>query len=338
MKFTAKTFLLSAAGYFLLLCTLYYACFIYSCGRYINAEWWIKDIYEYKFVLNSLIESPRIIIAGGSNSLFGMNSDIVNKITGHNVINIASHAGLDISFHYYKIKEYMRDGDIVVIPLEFYYYYNDDPYTEWFINNMIAWGKEDYIDRLNIIDLAKFIFHVKITSIVRLIFNEKEPPLNKKPVILFTVLKSSGHRWNDYSFKSLDRNGEINIDAEPDASVRKLKDKGIPYTRDLAISDHFVNYYKKIEKIVKQRNGKLILAWPVSIRNHLFDLADKDHQDSVFQLAEKLKKESIVVSCDPAMFNMDIQYFFNTEYHLNKKGGQIRSERLARCINDVLHQ
>jgi hypothetical protein len=310
---------------------------MYSCGRYTKAEWWVKDIYEYKNFLNNAIKSPRIIIAGGSNSLFGINSDVTSTITGYNVFNISSHAALDISFHYLKIKEYMNDGDIVVIPLEYEYYYNKNPYTEWFIDNMMAWGKEDYIEKLDIFNFSQFIFHVPKTKIFNLLTSKKEPPLNNKSIVILSILNSLHRGWNGYSYRSINKNGEINIDTKPDIPTIKLKEKGIRYINNIEVSSHFISYFKKISELVKERHGKIILTWPVSIRNHYFDLSNKNHQNLATQLAENLKKEAIILSCDPEMFNMDIQYFFNSAYHLNKNGAQIRSERLGQCINDVLH-
>lgn len=337
MKLTAKTFLLCAAGYFLFACILYYACFIYSCGRYIKSEWWIKDIYEYKHLLNDIVQSPRIIISGGSNSLFGIDSDVINTITGYNVFNISSHAGLDISFHYLKLKEYMRDGDIIVIPLEYNYYYTKDQYSDWFVDNMIAWGKEDYIDKLNPVDLVKFIFHVPKTKIFNLLTDDRKAGINDRAVVILSIVNSLYHGWNGYNYRSMNKNGEIIIDAKPDLPAPKLK-KGIPYLKDAAISGHFVKYFNKISELARERRGKVILTWPPSIRNRSFDLSTPEHKELVSRLAKDLKDESITISCEPEMFNLDIQYFFNTEYHLNKRGTQIRSERLGRCINDLLRR
>jgi hypothetical protein len=337
MKLSAKAFVLGAAGYFLLACLLYYGCFNYACGRYIKSEWWIKDIYAYKHFLNNLIESPRIIISGGSNSLFGIDSDIIHEITGYNVLNIASHAGLDISFHYLKLREYMQDGDIVIIPLEYQYYRHETPYSDWFIDNMIAWGKEDYIDRLSVLDRIQFIFHVPKTKIFSMLTSEKKGPVTNKDAVVLSIVNSLYHGWNGYNFKSMNKNGEMLVEAGPLLPAAKLQ-RGVPYLQDTGLSDHFLRYFRKITKLVRERHGRVILTWPPSIKNRLFDLSTPEHKKMVSRLAEDLEEESITISCEPEMFNLDIQYFFNTEYHLNKRGAQIRTERLARCINDLLRK
>lgn len=327
-----------SACYFAGLMLFYYLCFIYSCGKYIQAEWWLKDIYEYKHFLNDIIKSPRIIITGGSNALFGIKSDIVEKMTGRNVFNLASHAGLDLDFHYLKLKEYMNNGDIVVIALEYNYYYNDDGYTEWFTDNMMAWGKEDYIDKLNIINLIKFIYHVNPIRIYEGLFNKKNPPTVNKDIVIARTENSLYSKWKGYSFKSLNKYGEINVGVKPGKNIVAAGKNGIIYIKDRKISDNFLLFIKKVNKLAKERNGRILLTWPVSIRNRHFDLSTDRHQTLVSAFTEELNKKNISIFCDPTDFNMDIRYFSNTEYHLNKGGATIRSELLGQCLNDILQQ
>lgn len=338
MKLSAKSYLLysacSLAGFML----LYYACFLYSCGKYIRAEWWIKDVYAYKHFLNEIIKSPRIIIAGGSNALFGINSDIIEKTTGRNVFNIASHAGLDLNFHYLKLKQYMNNGDIIVIPLEYNYYYKDDGYTEWFIDNMTAWGKEEYIDKLNVIDLFKFIYHVQPSRVYEGLFNKQKPPTVNKDIVIISTVKSLYSGWQGYSFKSMNKYGEINIDAQPEDTLVEAGRKGIVYLKNRKISDNFLLFMHKVNRLARERNGKIVLTWPPSIRNKYFDLANDNHRDRVDAFIQELQRQDISIYCDPRDFNMDIQYFSNTEYHLNSSGAMIRSELLGRCLNDILQQ
>lgn len=54
--------------------------------------------------------------------------------------------------------------------------------------------------------------------------------------------------------------------------------------------------------------------------------------------AVTLMAGGITPQCAPGDFHFDPELFFNTEYHLNKRGAVLRSENLARCINKVLAQ
>lgn len=337
MNLNSRTFLMLSAFYCIVLCLLYYVCFLIQCGNNITAAWWLRDSFEYKQYLSRIIPSPKIIIMGGSNALFGINSKVIEDITGYNVVNFASHAGLDINFFYLKIKEYMNDGDIIVMPLEYEYYFYDDKQTQWFTDNMMAWGQEDYLSKIGFVELIKFIFHVPKQQIYEgILKREKKNQLVDKDIIIDNIANSIYSGWHGYSYKSLNKHGDINLDAEPTNTLLTIKKKGVHYIEKGSPSKHFLKFFTKISKFVEQRHGKLILTWPTSMINKDFDLSKGNHLKGVSEFVDNLGKDSITIACDPLLFNMEIQYFFDTKYHLNKKGAYIRSEHLARCINDLL--
>ena len=152
----AKQFLFSIFLFLIAFFSIYTLLFYFQLGAPLNAEWWIKNLYTYKDVRAKNITSRKIIIIGGSNALFGINSELIKKKTGLPVVNLATQAGLDIDFLYYKIKQHIKEGDVVVLPLEFEYYPRTGEVSDWFSQNMQAWGA-DYIKQLSLIDLVKFI-------------------------------------------------------------------------------------------------------------------------------------------------------------------------------------
>ena len=101
----SKTYLLYTMSMVLLLVLAYLAVFRFSFGSYTKSEWWIREIYQYKEYVASSIKQPKIIIASGSNALFGINSGVLEKITGYPVANMAVHGALDIDFLYYKLMQ-----------------------------------------------------------------------------------------------------------------------------------------------------------------------------------------------------------------------------------------
>lgn len=337
MKIGHRQFLIFSFLVFSAICTLYYGLFRLQLGNYVTAEWWLVDLYAYKDHLARQKKTPRLIIAAGSNCLFGINSQIVEEKTGYNVINLSSHLALDFDFYYYKIMEYIQDGDTIILPLE-YEYYSYNSISDWFANNMIAWGKEDYIDNLPLTDLVKFIFHVPKMRIYKGFFNQgEEIPTHDRSFIIKVLSSSSASEWKGYGYETINQHGEMSINSKPiPALALSSTNIGYPYIRNAELSDHFLEVYRKIEELVKSRNGRLVLTWPASIRNRRFDHKKPGFNQEAQKLREKLANESIPIFCPPEDFNLDLQYFFNTHYHLNNKGSAIRSEKLAECINREL--
>lgn len=62
---------------------------------------------------------PRLIITGGSNVPFGLQSDLIEKALGRTVVNMGLAAGLGLDFMLAEIQPSLRSGDMVLISLEY---------------------------------------------------------------------------------------------------------------------------------------------------------------------------------------------------------------------------
>ncbi|EAS9682350.1 hypothetical protein EOI71_22450, partial [Salmonella enterica] len=143
----------------------YYDIFKYQIGRSVTAEWWVVNVQDKKEQISKDKKSNRIIFLAGSNGLFGLNSNIISNITEKNAINLAMHASLDISYYRMLLEKNITDGDIVILPLEYEYYFRKNAYSEWFINNMLAWGG-GYLSWLPIDKKIEFASHVSALRVI----------------------------------------------------------------------------------------------------------------------------------------------------------------------------
>jgi len=324
-----------------LLACIYLACFFYQLGSPVEAEWWVRNIYFYKDYLADKDERPRILIAGGSNALFGVDGAIIEEMTGYHVVNLSSHAELDIDFYYNQLKEHMQKGDVVVMPLEGAFHIRNR-LSDWFVNNMLAWGWDEYLAKIGIVRLCGFLVDVPKHRIINgLIRHGDNNNILDRKVVLQKLQESffSGEkRWNGYSYQSLDRYGDMIAGEEPIAYVQQLARDGVYYFHDGPIADRFVRVYKKILDLVRKNDGKLILTWPVTMRNKFFDLRKEKYRQKIEDRTEQLAEKSIAIVCNPALFQFDVGFFFDTEFHLNRQGAVLRSENLALCLNrELLH-
>ena len=71
------------------------------------------------------------------------------------------------------------------------------------------------------------------------------------------------------------------------------------------------------------------------IHNKSFDLSRSYDQGKIIDLILELSSKDIPIYCNPAFSNLSIEFFYDTEYHLNKKGTLIRSNHLAECIKNI---
>ncbi len=336
----AKHFLIIVLLIVLALCGMYYCVFMYQIGSHVIAEWWLKNVYSYKEHVASSIDTRKVIVAAGSNALFSLDSRVIEQHTGLRVVNLSSHAGLALDFHYYKIGDHIREGDIVVLPLEFNYY-NDKGYTEWEANNYMAWGWGDYLTHLSWMELLDFIVNVPKKRLMDGVVKQDgtNPALDRNAVVrqVTEAQSKQGSSQYGYSHLSLNSYGDILVDSPPSDKLLEEYAKGIFYYElTKKPSDYFLESYMKIENIVNAHNGQLILTWPATIRNQEYDLSLVEHQRLNIKLKASLEEHGIEIYCNPALFHLDIDFFHDTMYHTNETGAYIRSVNLGTCLSNIL--
>ncbi len=333
-----RTFLTLFTFFLIVSVILYYIIFIKQFGKYTGAESWVKNAFLIKERITSTIQDNKIIIMAGSNCLFGIDSSLLENITGYKVANLSLHASLDLSFMSKQIEECVKPGDIVVMPLEFGLY-GRNKVTDFFINDMIEWGEKAYFNKLNLIERIDFILCTPPERIFRLLFDGKKREEENGVYETYLLnLKSKNIQWSGYSYKSFNSHGDILVEESPTDEMRKRYKNGIDYFYyGKIISNYFFKQYDKISEIVKKNKGELILTWPVTIRNYKFDLSRKESQNILNDIKKQLNERNIKIYFNPALFNLDFNFFFNTIYHTNIIGARIRTENLANCLVGIMN-
>ena len=340
MSLSGKKYVFLSCVFLVLFSCVYYWAFVFQYGSPVRAAWWLKNVYDIKENIGESITGRKIIIVSGSNSWFGMNSSIIEAATGKKVLNLSGHASLDINFHYFKLEQLIGEGDIVVMPLEGDYYFRGSEITEWFNNNMMAWG-DAYLAQLPVHQYVHFLIVTPSISVFEGLTKIGGPSkmLPAKEAIneFQRMVDTEGSAWRGYSFRSMGRSGAINVDEKTTERVISTYAEGALYfPADQVVSDYFVRGYEKINRLVKKHNGKLMLTWPATIRRGISDLSLDHNQKNILALKEQLEEKNIPIFCNPALLNLDIRFFFNTNYHSNRHGGNIRSKNLALCVNNFL--
>lgn len=331
----AKNFVILVIVFVPVLFTTYLLLFLFQLNASVSADYWVNDAYTYKDYRAKSMQSKKIIILGGSNALFGINSEVIEKLTGYPVLNLATHAGLDMDYLYYKLKQHIGQEDIVVMPLEFSYYTASDNITDLFSNNMMSWGR-DYLLQLPFTDFLEFVLVAEPDRVLAGVVKQIETRginhnlLTQKEVVdtLQKIWSTRDDKWRGYSYKSLNCFGDVNV-----ALPLEYHKDSTYLKQGQEISSHFLKLYVKLEKLVRQHKGKLYLSYPVTMKNEKFDLTEMESRVRVKNLEKSLDAFDIKMYCNPALFNLDVEYFYNTNYHPNKYGALVRSENLAVCLN-----
>jgi len=88
----------------------------------------VESVYASVLLKHQLIvetKSPKIILAGASGTLFGYDSELLERLTGYPVVNLAITLQSGLFYILEEIKYYAHSGDIVIFAPEYHLFMKD---------------------------------------------------------------------------------------------------------------------------------------------------------------------------------------------------------------------
>ena len=256
--------------------------------------------------------SPRIILAGGSNVSFGLDAELMERRLGIPVINDGLHAGLGI-VPLRELQEFIRAGDVIIVSLEY----------SMFASKSIMEG-----------DLA-FLSDWIEYSPRRIGFLAN--PWKQAPSLYATMLQRKVNRQvNTYLFGgSLDEVRNVFIGTQynangdfighlHEASMARRKVPSVPYPVG-AVQDEIFVFLEQFHQIAREKGAEVYFAAPASRRTNCKNTGE-DLMADFFRTFEERSSIPVLTPLDQVC--LPDKYFFDTAYHLNAEGRQVRTERL----------
>jgi hypothetical protein len=80
---------------------------------------WIRHLIVKKSELASHIKGPKLLLVGGSGTLFGLSARTIQEQTGFPTVNFGTHAGLGSKYILHIAEETAKPGDIVLLIMEY---------------------------------------------------------------------------------------------------------------------------------------------------------------------------------------------------------------------------
>lgn len=284
--------------------------------------WYVPDVVSGDSLLGALPAKHqllqkagpgKILVVGGSNVSFGLDSKIVSDTFQKPVINMGVHAGLGLEYIVNDVKPYIQPGDVVVLIPEYEQFYTDNFYGEMELVAVLfdidPAGRKT-VNACQWRHLAKYIPTYaarKLKSYIPTVLYKKTPP----PVDIY-------HR------ESFNEFGDAYIHwALPNQDYQPAhKNKG-----DEKVKREVFAFLSDFKSYVESKGARLLLLPPVIERESYMN-----QENMVDSVAANLKKTGIPFAAEPAKYKFAANYFFNSYYHLNRRGVDIRTQLL---INDL---
>ena len=257
------------------------------------------------------IKEPKIILVGNSNVSFGFDSELMEKELGMPVVNTGIHAGLGNAFQENLPKEYISEGDIVLIC---HNSYSDDSSIK---DPGLAWITiEKHRELLPILQRTDYRDMAQAYPIYAL-------------NCAFLKITGRGNQHTDscYDRDAFNEYGDIVYKPESEReSVDYIFHEGTVKVPD--ISDACADRINEYNRYVKEKGATLLVTgYPIGSGKFTPDAK----KFKAFQNKLEKKLDCPIIS-DFTDFFIPYEYFYNTELHLTPEGVRIRT---MQTVNDL---
>ncbi|WP_188767948.1 hypothetical protein [Emticicia aquatilis] len=262
--------------------------------------------------LNDL-PSPKLILIGGSNVMFGFNSPYMEQELKMPVQNMALAASLGLSFMLNEVKEDIKKGDVVLLSIEYFLNEGDDN-IKLFLAELYPPAKK-YIEFPNVLEDLK--------ANCKYIFREL------RKYLLLKVLSNDNHIDDvAYSRKAFNKNGNIREELRL-VSHLPLNDGG-PIARK-SYSESITKINKFVE-LMESKGAKVYFVFPCLAESQ-YKLSPEAIEDLHQQYKKSLKTKIINSPIDSVYPD---SCFYDTIYHLRSPYHTVHTKKVIKDLEQYL--
>lgn len=260
--------------------------------------------------------SPRIILVGGSNVAFGIDSELMESRLGMPVINLGMHGGIGRST-YNELREYIQPGDIVVLMPEYIIFWSKEILEG---NDVVLaqWMEYD-LNQLRLVDPDR---------VPMLILTMAQIKATRQFASLFLDADLDRGIYNSQNFNS---HGDFIGQVDADKPIKNLQID--PYFNS---SDYYMETYHFFEQFnmdAKSKGAVVYFEFPAS-RALNCKVTGKERLEEFY--ATLLNWTTIPVLTEMKEICYPNSYFFDTNYHLNGVGRRVMTERIIKDLLPLL--
>jgi hypothetical protein len=272
-----------------------------------------SQIKKDSLLLNE--ESPRIIFVGGSNLSFGLNSQEIRDSLCLNPINTAVHAGIGLKYMIDNTFQYCKKGDIVVLIPEYYHFYRD-----------YNGGSEE---------LLRTLLEVKPSNIKLLNINQivnSMPFLGKTIRSKLNILAYFNVKLdinNAYSVNSFNKYGDAYVHWAKDSKLFSPNEK----IDTIAYNPKVIELIKIMEEKLIQKGCILYVAFP-AFQETSFNRS----VDAIKIVEAEYIENNFLILGNAERYRMPDSLMFDTPYHCNKKGVDLRTRYIIEDLKLILNK
>lgn len=276
--------------------------------------------YSYPQFLIENIAAPRIVIDAGSSSMIGIVPELIEQVFKTPVIDVADNGSIPLDAKVYRILDYARPGDTLILPLE-WVYYTRNIVPQDFINatpNQYAayYTSQPFLNRLSFV-VQHLSLH-NMSDAARLYLRRDLREVNARRILDHMAKQPWGDRKDDNRRKS---------------SVENIG--CADYIAAQGDVDPIVNWAaKRLAELQAQRNVRIYITWPAVAGKDCYTLVNGRLPlvDAVRMIFEP---QGLTVIGDPLDSLFTPEHMLDTYYHVDSNAARIRTQRLIARLREA---
>jgi len=264
------------------------------------------------------IHSPKIIFVGGSNLAFGLDSKRIENQFNRPTINMGLHAGLGLKFILDIIRPYVKKDDVVIIVPEYSHFFGGSMYGGsellFVLFNVYPEGR-GYVSLPQAISLSEemplFVFSEAKALLLQQLFSGKMD-YSLAPLIT-------------YDRRAFNANGDLLGHLEGNLPFKAYK------KYDGELNPDMFTFLDQFYTEMHDRAVKVYLLFPcvqkATYENQLEDIK---------LVRDNIENPKIKTLNTPEEGVLEDKFYFDTPYHLNDKGIELRTTQIIKALRKDL--
>lgn len=281
---------------------------------YLNPKYDYHYLSSIKLKLDKLekIQGNKVVILGGSNACFGIDSDLMENSLGMPVVNTALHAALGPNFWIEYVKDNLNQGDIVIMSPEY-----------GMLSKKGWYGTKSTTVPITILYTPSKLY---------ILFTDYTF-FKKNVVRLFETIKSY---WKEYPFEPYTTQGTYDIRSFEGDNIKgdfiNSIYEGIETKKILNFNEKNISW-KELREAKRHFENERIKFY-ITLPSALDESFDVEKTKDFIRTVSEYSTVPILNNNLDYFFSRE--NFFDTEYHLNKKGRELRTKKLIDDLNKEL--
>jgi hypothetical protein len=274
---------------------------------------WINNLLNEKETLARNIKGNKLVFGGGSGTLYGVRTKDFQDSSGIRSINMAVHAGLDIDYYLHRLKKSLKQGDIVILPLEYAHFMYDGEIVGVTVDYMMKYDR-GYLRTLNFITRIKYISSISPINLSIFLQNYF---VGK---ICGSLYKTSNN-INSHG-DAIDNVGSVKIER----AMQSMKP--VEIQQNNFIETQGLRAIKEFDMWCKNHDIRCHITYANTIFFKEYD--SLPYRKYFRELQGYFNDHSILTMGKPYDFFFDKNLFYDTQYHLNQQGMTVRTGQLLK--------